>query len=101
MAQPSDWPFLTVDPMTAAGFASDFGIKIYTIGMAGSGGVTNQGFFSQRIPPLNDRLLKSISEKTGGRFYMNWYEEYFLYILIAFISAMLGFLLKYIFWRTV
>jgi Ca-activated chloride channel homolog len=58
-----------VDPMTAAGFASDFGIKIYTIGMAGSGGVTNQGFFSQRIPPLNDRLL--------------------------------GFLLKYIFWRTV
>jgi Ca-activated chloride channel homolog len=118
-----------VDPMTAAGFASDFGIKIYTIGMAGSGGVTNQGFFSQRIPPLNDRLLKSISEKTGGRFYradseeklkevweeisslekteidarqyMNWYEEYFLYILIAFISAMLGFLLKYIFWRTV
>jgi Ca-activated chloride channel family protein len=117
-----------VDPMTAASFASDFGIKIYTIGMAGSGGVTQQGFFSQRIPPLNDRLLKSISEKTGGRFYradseeklkeiwaeisslekteinarqyMDWNEKYFLLVLSSLVMLLLAFVLKYVFWRT-
>jgi Ca-activated chloride channel family protein len=117
-----------VDPMTAATFASDFGIKIYTIGMAGSGGVTQQGFFSQRIPPLNDRLLKSISEKTGGRFYradseeklkeiwaeisslekteinarqyMDWNEKYFLLVLSSLVMLLLAFVLKYVFWRT-
>jgi Ca-activated chloride channel family protein len=117
-----------VDPMTAASFASDFGIKIYTIGMAGSGGVTQQGFFSQRIPPLNDRLLKSISEKTGGRFYradseeklkeiwaeisslekteinarqyMDWNEKYFPLVLSSLVMLLLAFVLKYVFWRT-
>ncbi len=117
-----------IDPMTAASFASEFGIRIYTIGMAGSGGVSQQGFFTQRIPPLNDRLLKSISEETGGRFYradseeklkeiwaeisslekteinarqyMNWDERYFIFVLISLILALLAFILKYIFWRT-
>jgi len=117
-----------IDPMTAASFASEFGIRIYTIGMAGSGGVSQQGFFAQRIPPLNDRLLRSISEETGGRFYradseeklkeiwaeisslekteinarqyMNWDERYFIFVLISLILALLAFILKYIFWRT-
>ena len=117
-----------IDPMTAATFASDFDIKIYTIGMAGSGGVTQQGFFSQRIPPLNDRLLKAISEETGGRFYradteeklkaiweeisslekteinarhfMNWQEKYFIFVLLAMVFLILAFILKYVFWRT-
>ena len=117
-----------IDPMTAAKFASDFNIKIYTIGMAGSGGVTQQGFFSQRIPPLNDRLLKAISEETGGRFYradseeklkeiwaeisslekteinarqyMDWDERYFFFLLFALIFAALAYSLKYILWRT-
>ncbi len=118
-----------IDPMTAANFASDFDIKIYTIGMAGSGGVTQQGFFTQRIPPLNDQLLKAISDKTGGRFYradseeklkevwneisslekteinarqyMDWYERYFFYVLMAFILCFAAILFKYVFWRTV
>jgi Ca-activated chloride channel family protein len=96
--------------------------------MAGSGGVTQQGFFSQRIPPLNDRLLKSISEKTGGRFYradseeklkeiwaeisslekteinarqyMDWNEKYFLLVLSSLVMLLLAFVLKYVFWRT-
>ena len=117
-----------IDPMTAASFASEFDIRIYTIGMAGSGGVTQQGFFTQRIPPLNDRLLRSISEETGGRFYradseeklkeiwaeisslekteinarqyMNWDERYFIFVLFSLILALLAFILKYIFWRT-
>lgn len=118
-----------IDPMTAASFAGDFGIKIYTIGMAGAGGVTQQGFFSQRIPPLNDQLLKAISEETGGRFYraeseetlkaiwdeisslekteintrqyMNWYERYFWVIFAAFIFALFAYLFKNIIWRSV
>ena len=117
-----------IDPMTAATFASDFGIKIYTIGMAGSGGVTQQGFFSQRIPPLNDRLLKAISEETGGRFYradsdeklkeiweeisslekteinarqfMNWEEKYFIFVLISILLLLIAYSMKYIVWRT-
>ena len=117
-----------IDPMTAATFASDFDIKIYTIGMAGSGGVTQQGFFSQRIPPLNDRLLKAISEETGGRFYradseeklkeiwkeisslekteinarhyMNWEEKYFLFVLLALLTLLIAFGMRYIVWRT-
>ncbi|MFA6618861.1 MAG: VWA domain-containing protein [Candidatus Neomarinimicrobiota bacterium] len=117
-----------IDPMTAAGFASDFDVKIYTIGMAGSGGRTG-GFFSQRIPPLNEELLKEISNKTGGKFYradtqekleevwadisklekteinardyMDWVELYYLYLLFAFMSALLAFILKNILWRKV
>ena len=117
-----------IDPMTAATFATDFDIKIYTIGMAGSGGVTQQGFFSQRIPPLNDRLLRSISEETGGRFYradseeklkeiweeisslekteinarqyMNWEEKYFIYVLFSLLFLMSSFIMTYVFWRT-
>jgi Ca-activated chloride channel family protein len=118
-----------IDPMTAASFATDFGIKIYTIGMAGAGGVTQQGFFSQRIPPLNDQLLKAISEETGGRFYraeseeklkaiwdeisslekteintrqyMNWYERYFWVIFAAFMFALFAYILKSSIWRSV
>lgn len=117
-----------IDPMTAAGFASDFDVKIYTIGMAGSGGRTG-GLFSQRIPPLNVELLREISDKTGGKFYradsqekleevwadiselektelnvrdyMDWHELYYSYLLAAFISACLAFIFKNILWRKV
>ncbi|MDZ7821482.1 MAG: VWA domain-containing protein [Candidatus Marinimicrobia bacterium] len=116
-----------VDPMTAAGFAEDFGVRIYTVGMAGSGGMVMSGLFPQRIPPLNERLLKGISEETGGRFYradsekelqevwaaidalekteidarqfMDWQELYFPYLLAAFIMAVLAYLFKYLLWR--
>jgi Ca-activated chloride channel homolog len=117
-----------VDPMTAAAFARDFDIRVYTIGMAGSGEVITQGFlFPQRIPPLNDRLLRNIAEETGGRFYradtgeklkeiwdeiaelektelsaeqfMDWQERYFSYVLVAIIAALLAYLLKYVIWR--
>lgn len=116
-----------VDPMTAAAFAKDYDIRVYTIGMAGSGEVVMQGLFPQRIPPLNDRLLRAIAEETGGRFYradteeklkeiwdeiaelekteinavqfMDWQERYFPYLLFAFILAFLAYVLKYIVWR--
>lgn len=116
-----------VDPMTAAGFAKDFHIRVYTIGMAGSGNVLMQGLFPQRIPPLNDRLLRAIAEETGGRFYradteeqlkavwneiadlekteinaaqfMDWQERYFAYVLSAMLMVLLAYVLKYIVWR--
>ncbi|MBN2780690.1 MAG: VWA domain-containing protein [Candidatus Marinimicrobia bacterium] len=116
-----------IDPMTAASFAKEFGIRIYTIGMAGSGGVTQQGFFTQRIPPLNDRLLRAISDETDGRFYradsdeqlkavwdeisslekteidarqfMDWDERFFGYILAALIFFLAGYVLRNLIWR--
>ncbi|MFA7195568.1 MAG: VWA domain-containing protein, partial [Candidatus Neomarinimicrobiota bacterium] len=117
-----------IDPMTAASFAKDYGIRIYTIGMAGSGEVVSTGFlFPQRIPPLNDRLLRTIAEETDGRFYradseeklkeiwdeiaalekteinirqyMDWDERYFSYLLTALLLALLAYVLKYILWR--
>lgn len=116
-----------VDPMTASAFAKDYDIRVYTIGMAGSGEVLMQGLFPQRIPPLNDRLLRAIAEETGGRFYradteeklkeiwdeiaelekteinavqfMDWQERYFPYLLSAFILAFAAYVLKYIVWR--
>ncbi len=119
-----------VDPMTAASFAKDFGIRIYTIGMAGSGGVTQQGFlFSRRIPPLNDRLLSAISEETNGRFYradseeklkeiwdeisalekteintqqyMDWDECFLGYLLVSLLFALMAYFLKFTIWRQV
>ncbi|MDD3095743.1 MAG: VWA domain-containing protein [Candidatus Marinimicrobia bacterium] len=117
-----------IDPMTAASFAKDYGIRIYTIGMAGSGEVVSTGFlFPQRIPPLNDRLLRTIAEETDGRFYradseeklkeiwdeiaalekteinirqyMDWDERYFSYLLTALLLALLAYVLKHILWR--
>lgn len=117
-----------VDPMTAASFAKEYDIRIYTIGMAGSGEVISTGFlFPQRIPPLNDRLLQAIAKETGGRFYradsekklkeiwdeiaalekteinvrqyMDWDERYYPYLLIALLLALFAYVLKYIVWR--
>ncbi len=116
-----------VDPMTAAAFAKDFDIRIYTIGMAGSGEMLRGGLFPQRIPPLNDRLLRAIADETGGRFYradseeklqevwdeidaleksevnarqfMDWRELYFSWLLAALLLTVLAYLMKYIIWR--
>ena len=118
-----------IDPMTAAGFAKDFDIKIYTIGMAGDGGMSTGGFFAQRIPALNDQLLRKISEETQGKFYransqekleqiwaeisqlerteinardyMNWLERYYLYITLALLLSLIAFIFKYLLWRNV
>lgn len=117
-----------IDPMTAASFAKDYNVRIYTIGMAGSGEQISSGFlFSQRIPPLNDRLLREIAEKTQGRFYradseeklkeewdeiaalekteinmrqyMDWDERCFPFLLAALLFALFAYILKYVVWR--
>jgi len=117
-----------IAPMTAASLAKEFGIKIYTIGMAGDGSQLTGGFlFSRRIPPLNEKLLKNIAQETGGSFYradteeklksiwdeisrlektdlvsrelMDWQERYLYFIIPAILFALAAFILKYIIWR--
>ena len=58
-----------IDPLTAAEIASNFNIKIYTIGAG-----TNQSF--TRIPgrgmiknEIDEETLKTIADKTGGKYF--------------------------------
>lgn len=64
-----------LDPLTAAQIASDYGIRIYTIG-AGSGGevlIPQQTIFGERLVPANipmdEETLQKIAAKTDGRYY--------------------------------
>jgi Ca-activated chloride channel family protein len=70
----------TIDPETAADIAEGFGIKVYTIGVGREGRiripVTVQDPFGRKRKSyqsfnssINEDLLKSIAERTGGRFY--------------------------------
>jgi Ca-activated chloride channel family protein len=57
------------DPAAAADLAADLGVRIYTIGIGSTQGATLEvdGFtvFSQ----LDEGLLRSVSENTGGQYY--------------------------------
>lgn len=54
------------DPLEAAKLAEKWGIKVYTIGI-GSPASKRQGFLGMSLgPALDERLLKAISEGTGG-----------------------------------
>jgi len=57
------------DPSAAADLAADLGVRIYTIGIGSTEGATLEveGFtvFSQ----LNEGLLQSVSDNTGGQYY--------------------------------
>jgi len=54
-----------IDPLTAAGIAKDYGIRVYTIG-AGAPDVRNQ---RARQNPIDEVTLKKIAEATGGKYY--------------------------------
>ncbi|MCY4381405.1 MAG: VWA domain-containing protein, partial [Proteobacteria bacterium] len=58
----------TIMPKQAAEAAKGLGIKIYTIGVAGSG-VRMRGFF-QRTQSVDRHLLEYIAHTTGGQFFM-------------------------------
>ncbi len=71
-----------IDPLTAAGFAENFDIKIYTIAMGMRGQVripVNDPLFGKRMVPvqieINEDLLKEIAHKTGGEFFRADSEE--------------------------
>ena len=117
-----------IDPITAAKFAKEFDIKIYTVGMGGEGGKLNNNFFSfQRVPPVNKELLTKIADLTGGKFFMansneklkniweeiskmektevnvdkytDWAEKYLWFLLPAILLFFIGLILSRIVWR--
>lgn len=65
-------PHEKVDPAVAIDLAQQFGIKVYTIGIGNEeGGFVAHPFYGvQRVPvKLNLTLLKTIAEKTNGKFF--------------------------------
>lgn len=71
-----------IDPLTAAGFAENFNMKIYTIAMGMRGQVripVDDPLFGRRMVPvqieINEELLKEIAHKTGGEFFRADSEE--------------------------
>jgi Ca-activated chloride channel family protein len=66
-----------VDPKTAAGLASTYGIKTYTIGLGSNGSapapvaLRQDGSFVYQLRKveIDEELLRSIAEETGGSYY--------------------------------
>ena len=66
-----------VDPTTAAGLASSYGIKTYTIGLGSNGNamapiaMKRDGSFRYGLTrvEIDEDLLKSIAEQTGGVYF--------------------------------
>lgn len=60
-----------LDPVTAARFAKEYGIRVYTIG-AGSPEekVMTRGLLPMRTEAIDEALLKQIAAITGGRYYL-------------------------------
>jgi len=67
-----------IDPKTAAEIIKALGLKVYTIGIGSKeGGRVPMGrdifgriVYSQEVMELDEDLLKSIAETTGGKFYL-------------------------------
>lgn len=66
-----------ISPMEAAGLAADYGIRIYTIGIGGSGEApiryidpeTGKEYIGYLRNAFDEALLKGIAEKTGGSYF--------------------------------
>lgn len=57
------------DPIAAADLAADLGVRVYTVGIGSTTGstITVEGFTVHS--QLNEPLLRSVSEDTGGEYY--------------------------------
>ncbi len=61
-----------VDPLAAADLAAREGLKIYTIGIGADEMIVRSFFGARRINPsaeLDEKTLKAIADKTGGRYF--------------------------------
>lgn len=61
-----------VDPLAAADLAKQEGLKIYTIGIGADEMFIRDFFGTHRVNPstdLDEKTLKAIAEKTGGRYF--------------------------------
>ncbi len=67
-----------IDPMTAAEIVRVLGLKVYTIGIGSKEGgrvplgrdIFGRIVYSREVMELDENLLKSIAESTGGKFYL-------------------------------
>jgi Ca-activated chloride channel homolog len=65
----------SIDPLTAAGIAQTFGIRVYTVGVGTQGMApypvqTAFGVQYQNMPvEIDEALLQKISDQTGGRYF--------------------------------
>ncbi|HUL43155.1 MAG TPA: VWA domain-containing protein [Bacteroidota bacterium] len=65
----------SIDPLTAAGIAQTFGIRVYTIGVGAMGMApypvqTPFGIQYQNIPAeIDEALLQKIADQTGGKYF--------------------------------
>lgn len=64
-----------IDPLTAAGIAQSFGIRVYTVGVGTKGLApypfqTDMGIRYQNIPvEIDEEMLKRIAAQTGGKYF--------------------------------
>lgn len=61
-----------LDPSKAADIAAEFGLKVYTIGIGADELLVRSLFGTRRINPssdLDEKMLKEIADKTGGRYF--------------------------------
>jgi len=58
-----------LDPTTAAGLASQFDIKVYTIGAATDQSLTYIPGVGRMVNEIDEETLKSIAKTTGGRYF--------------------------------
>ncbi len=72
-----------IRPATAAGIAREFGIKVYTIGIGSYGQAMSpvrrrsdgQYMFGLTSVEIDEELMRSIAEQTGGKYYRAVSEE--------------------------
>ena len=80
-----------VDPATAAEVAQAMGVRVYVIGLGSDGGARRRGAFGGliggRAPELDEAVLESVAETTGGR-YFRATDEAALRAIYAEISAL-------------
>lgn len=60
-----------IDPLTAAGIAKQYGIRVYTIGAgsAEAGTTMVNGFIPVRREPIDEDTMRKIADETGGKYY--------------------------------
>jgi Ca-activated chloride channel family protein len=61
-----------IKPLQAAELAAQFGLKIYTIGIGADEMIVRDFFGTRRVNPsrdLDEKTLRAIAEKTGGRYF--------------------------------
>ena len=66
-----------IEPVTAAEIASQYGVKVYTIGIGTNGNAMfpyayapNGGFLFRMMPvKIDEQLMKEIARKTGGKYF--------------------------------